>query len=59
MNSNKLNDNLTRFYSVCHCIFFFFFLHAKDLFASQSCSQNQTGTINLSFSKELRLREIS
>ena len=39
--------------------FFFFFLHAKDLFASQSCSQNQTGTINLSFSKELRLREIS
>ena len=39
--------------------FFFFFLHAKDLFASQSCSQNQTGTINLSFSKELRLSEIS
>ena len=22
MNSNKLNDNGTRFYSVCHCIVF-------------------------------------
>ena len=22
MNLNKLNDNLTRFYSVCHCILF-------------------------------------